>query len=60
MVIIEKDHLHPGNWKFSIYKDTVAALGWELVLEKFKITSLVEAQKRAELNFNEILKNNNN
>jgi hypothetical protein len=27
MVIIEKDHLHPGNWKFSIYKDTVAALG---------------------------------
>jgi len=51
MVIIEKDFNNVWKWKFSIFKDTPGALGWELILEKWKIDSLVEAKKRASSNF---------
>ena len=58
MVIIEKDIMRPGKWKFSIYKDTITALWWEIISEKLNISSLDEAKKRAQLIYNEILKNN--
>lgn len=51
MVIIEKDFNNKGKWKFMIFKDTPAALGGELVLEKNNIDSLIEAKKRATTNF---------
>lgn len=60
IIIIEKDYLSPGKWKYSIYEDNIAALGWTLLKTISSIPGLLEAKERASNAYSEILKNNKN
>jgi hypothetical protein len=47
LVTIDDDYIHPGMFRFSIYEDTIEALGGKLLECTDNIHWLPEAKKRA-------------